>query len=189
MDLGTSAEDSDINLDASIDSIGNAMDSRFSTIQGVLQEVHLLACTTPPTRGAQILQQVTSLISFIDRYALAIDSMTQFNPNPCALIWGCLRMILKVSRQGDLSSAPGHRYLRSSENIFCFQVSQSAISYSDEVLRKVDLFGRQLLLYNRYEIYFEKSADFRKALAETYWDTLEFLYKAKGALLNVGTSC
>lgn len=35
-------------------------------------------------------------------------------------------------------------------------------------------------------MYFEKSADFGKALAETYLDALKFICQARDALLNLG---
>lgn len=45
-----------------------------------------------------ISQRLEPLIQFLDRHAKALDCMAQTQPNPSALIWGMLRIILEVSR-------------------------------------------------------------------------------------------
>lgn len=78
----------------------------FSNIQGVLQEIHVLSKASSSTRASRILGIITPFISFIDRYALAIDTFCQFNPAPSALIWGSLRVLLQVGPQLSLFAFP-----------------------------------------------------------------------------------
>lgn len=41
------------------------------------------------------------LIQFLDRHGRAIDCMVQTYPNPSALVWGILRVILEVRIEAD----------------------------------------------------------------------------------------
>lgn len=88
-----------INLDAYIRNIDSAevQEYSYSTVYGVLQEVQLLGARSTETRAAGVMRAMTPLISFIDRYSKAVDNITQYPSNPASLIWGCLRVLLRVS--------------------------------------------------------------------------------------------
>ena len=44
----------------------------------------------------RLSSRIQPFLHFLDRHARALDSMVQVYPNPSALIWGMLRMILEV---------------------------------------------------------------------------------------------
>ena len=48
----------------------------------------------------RLVARLEPFLQFLDRHAKALDSMVQVYPNPSALIWGTLRVILEV-RYGD----------------------------------------------------------------------------------------
>lgn len=56
-----------------------------------LDQQHAVSSTT-----RSISRHFEPLIYFLDRHAKAIDCMVQCYPNPSALIWGMLRVILDV---------------------------------------------------------------------------------------------
>lgn len=134
----------------------------FSNVQGVLQEIHVLARASSSTHSLHMLEMITPFLSFIDKYALAIDSFCQFNPAPSALIWGSLRVIL--------------------------QIAQSATLYSGRVLRMVGRFGSHLAIYSRYEGMFENSVHFQTALKASFMDAVMLLRRARDTLLQKGQS-
>ncbi|KAM3511901.1 hypothetical protein MY11210_004442 [Beauveria gryllotalpidicola] len=134
---------------------------RFSTVQGVLLEIQLLSAHGPTPRGAVGLGALTPFISFVDRYSAAVDMVAQNFGAPSCLIWGCLRVILKVGR--------------------------SVPFYFTDLLRLVERFGAQLCLYSRYDALFNGHGDFMAALSDTYMDAIIFLRKARDALRANGS--
>ena len=44
----------------------------------------------------RLIARLEPFLYFLDRHARALDSMVQVYPNPSALIWGLLRVILEV---------------------------------------------------------------------------------------------
>ncbi|KAM3523884.1 hypothetical protein NHJ13051_004861 [Beauveria bassiana] len=134
---------------------------KFSTVQGVLLEIQLLGVHGPTPRGAAGLGALTPFISFIDRYSNAVDMMVQNFGAPSCLIWGCLRVILKVGR--------------------------SVSFFFTDLLGLVERFGTQLCLYSRYDALFDGHTDFMAALSDTYMDALIFLRKARDALRANGS--
>lgn len=43
-----------------------------------------------------LISRIDPFLRFLDRHAKALDSMVQVYPNPSALIWGIVRMVLDV---------------------------------------------------------------------------------------------
>jgi len=74
------------------------LEYRFSTIQDVLLEIQLLEVRRAEGKGNEVLRVFTSFISFIERYSKAVDMMAQYNASPSCLIWGCLRVVLRVCK-------------------------------------------------------------------------------------------
>lgn len=72
------------------------LEYQVSTVQDVLKEIQLLSAKTTLTRADSALRVLTPFISFIDRYSAAVDMMAQNFGSPSCLIWGCLRVILRV---------------------------------------------------------------------------------------------
>ncbi|KAM0670873.1 hypothetical protein ACQRIU_001268 [Beauveria bassiana] len=136
---------------------------KFSTVQGVLLEIQLLSAHGPTPRGAVGLGVLTPFISFVDRYSTAVDMMVQNFAAPSCLIWGCLRVILKVISLG-------------------VEVGRSVPFYFTDLLRLVERFGTQLCLHSRYDALFNGHGEFMAALSDTYMDALIFLRKARDAL-------
>ena len=48
------------------------------------------------SKSRSLISRIDPFLRFIDRHAKALDSMVQFYPNPSALIWGIVRVILEV---------------------------------------------------------------------------------------------
>ncbi|PMB65156.1 Nephrocystin-3 [Beauveria bassiana] len=139
---------------------------KFSTVQGVLLEIQLLSAHGPTPSGTVELGVLTPFISFVDRYSAAVDMMVQNFGAPSCLIWGCLRVILKVTSLFDCNCAVG----------------RSMPFYFTDLLRLVERFGAQLCLYNRYDALFNGHDEFMAALSDTYMDAIIFLRKARDAL-------
>ena len=47
-----------------------------------------------------LTRRLEPFLSFLDRHAKALDSMVQVHPNPSALIWGIIRVVLEVTLLG-----------------------------------------------------------------------------------------
>ncbi|KAI1742093.1 NACHT domain protein [Xylaria scruposa] len=131
---------------------------QYSTIHAVVQEIGVLGRSSTRERSHTILQAITPFISFIDRYSLAIDNMAQYQSNPCSLIWGSLRILLRMA--------------------------QSVPFYFDKLLEMVTDLGARLNLYNQYAKQFSNIPEFQVALADTFKDALVFLHQARNALLG-----
>jgi hypothetical protein len=73
-------------------------DFRYTTLQHVVLEVQRLDERQVATSiSRKIGSRIDPLISFLQRYARALDTMVQAYPYPSALIWGLLRVLLVVS--------------------------------------------------------------------------------------------
>ncbi|KAF3767279.1 hypothetical protein M406DRAFT_69440 [Cryphonectria parasitica EP155] len=105
------------------------------------------------------MRVLTPFISFIDRYSRAVDNLTQYASNPASLIWGCLRVLLRVA--------------------------QSVNFYFEGLLRLIQNLGERLSVFNRYEKHFSEIEDFKGALSDTYMDALVFLRQARAVFVRL----
>jgi hypothetical protein len=48
------------------------------------------------SKSRRLARRLEPSFRFLDRYARALDSIAQVHPNPSALIWGIVRVILEV---------------------------------------------------------------------------------------------
>lgn len=48
------------------------------------------------SKSRSLISRLDPFLRFLDRHAKALDSMVQVYPNPSALIWGVVRVILDV---------------------------------------------------------------------------------------------
>jgi hypothetical protein len=68
------------------------------TVNDVLADVESLERKQAVfSRTRRVSRRIDPMIKFLQRYAMAVDTMVQFSPQPSALAWGCLRFILEVS--------------------------------------------------------------------------------------------
>ncbi|KAI1828424.1 NACHT domain protein [Xylaria intraflava] len=133
------------------------LEYKFCAVQDIIQEIQILRLQSSESRAHKALQIITPFVSFIDRYSRAIDNMVQFNASPASLIWGSLRVVLRLV--------------------------QSLPFYFVDLFRMVERLGAQLSLYNQYyEQLFHGAEDFQAILLETYMDVLIFLRHAREAL-------
>jgi len=77
-------------------------DERFrfiaTTINDVLLDVqHLEKYQAMFSKTRQISRRIEPVIKFLQRYAIAVDVFVQFDPQPSALAWGCLRFLIEAS--------------------------------------------------------------------------------------------
>lgn len=67
------------------------------TILDVLVNVRDLdASHASSSTSRSLARRIDPFLCFLDRHARALDSMVQVYPNPSALIWGMLRVVLEV---------------------------------------------------------------------------------------------
>ena len=69
-----------------------------ATLRDVLVNVRELDgahASSSTTRS--LARRIDPFLRFLDRHAKALDSMVQVYPNPSALIWGVVRVILEVN--------------------------------------------------------------------------------------------
>ncbi|KAI0473906.1 hypothetical protein GGR56DRAFT_696525 [Xylariaceae sp. FL0804] len=109
------------------------------------------------TRSVAVKARLMSLISFVDRYAAAVDCLTQGSTgglvNPAALIWGLVRVLLEVV--------------------------SSAATYFSSVLCLLESLGRTVSLYSAYEDLYPGQPRFQHALVRVYADIILVLGKAR----------
>jgi hypothetical protein len=68
-----------------------------TTVNDILQDVQILERKQSIfSRSRQVSRRIQPAISFLQRYAMAIDTEVQFSPQPSALAWGCLRFLIQV---------------------------------------------------------------------------------------------
>ena len=82
---------------------GQAEKASFSdlTLNDVFARLeHLDRVHFSSSKVRRLIARLEPFLYFLDRHAKALDSMVQVYPNPSALIWGSLRVILEV-RHGD----------------------------------------------------------------------------------------
>lgn len=68
----------------------------FVTVKDVLLEIQKLGAEQSRSFADKTLRVLTPLISFVDRYAKSMDSIVQNLPCPAAIVWGCLRALIRV---------------------------------------------------------------------------------------------
>ncbi|KAL8689940.1 MAG: hypothetical protein Q9218_004502 [Villophora microphyllina] len=101
----------------------------------------------------RLVARLEPFLYFLDRHAKALDSMVQVYPNPSAMIWGFLRVIL-----------------------------ESTLSFSQYFKKLVDMMeslGGSLSVYQEYERLLSSESQFQETLADVYFETMVFLKKAK----------
>jgi hypothetical protein len=76
-----------------------------TTVNDVLLDVqHLETHQATLSKTRRISRRIEPVIKFLQRYAMAVDTLVQFDPHPSALAWGCLRFLIEVS---DLDTLRG----------------------------------------------------------------------------------
>jgi hypothetical protein len=141
------------------------------TLKDVLVNVHDLDrqhATSSKTRN--LIRRLEPFLSFLDRHAKALDSIAQVRPNPSALIWGLVRVLLEVS--SPWFSGP--------MKLICWTI-KTALAYSQYFKKLVAMTERlsdSFALYQEYEKILNGDRRFQEALAAVYFDVLVFLKKA-----------
>ncbi|OAL21718.1 hypothetical protein AYO22_07660 [Fonsecaea multimorphosa] len=127
---------------------------QHTTFQDVISEVESLEKKqAASSHTVKIKSRIQPLLSFLDRYGRALDSLTQAKPIPFSLVWGLVRILLEVASSHS-------RYL------------ERLIDAVEDITDKVSL-------YAEYESLLKGDLRFQAALADVYYDTLVFLHKAK----------
>ncbi|KAH0537354.1 hypothetical protein FGG08_005833 [Glutinoglossum americanum] len=104
------------------------------------------------SKSRNLIRRLEPFLGFLDRHAKALDSIAQVHPNPSALIWGLVRVLL-----------------------------ETALAYSQYFKKLVAMTERlsdSLTLYQEYEGILNGDRRFQEALATVYFDVLVFLKKA-----------
>jgi hypothetical protein len=69
-----------------------------TTVNDVLLDVqHLEKQQSVSSKTRRLSRRIEPVIKFLQRYAMAVDTLVQFDPQPSALGWGCLRFLIEVS--------------------------------------------------------------------------------------------
>ena len=69
-------------------------DLTFNDVFATLEHLDQVHFSMSKTR--RLFARLKPFLSFLDRHSKALDSMVQAHPNPSALVWGFLRVILEV---------------------------------------------------------------------------------------------
>lgn len=73
-----------------------------TTVEDVLQEVRLLERQqSTQSRFRRLAHYLEPLLDFLMMYSPALDVIAQYDANPSALVWGCLRALLQVGARID----------------------------------------------------------------------------------------
>lgn len=68
-----------------------------TTVNDVLLDVQSLEKQQAMfSKTRRISRRIEPVINFLQRYAMAVDTLVQFDPQPSALAWGCLRFLIEV---------------------------------------------------------------------------------------------
>lgn len=68
-----------------------------ATVRDVLLDVEELERRQAlSSKTRRISKRLDPFIKFLQRYAMAVDTIVQFDPAPSALAWGCFRFIIEV---------------------------------------------------------------------------------------------
>ncbi|RDW56366.1 hypothetical protein BP5796_13241 [Coleophoma crateriformis] len=105
------------------------------------------------SKTRRISRRIDPFIKFLQRYAAAVDTLVQFDPQPSALAWGCLRFLIEMA------------------SLFA--------KHFAKIVGMMEQIGDMLPLYERYTQMFADSAPFREALANMYFDVVLFLCRAR----------
>jgi hypothetical protein len=71
-----------------------------TTVSDVLLDVqHLEKQQALFSKTRRISRRIDPFIKFLQRYAMAVDTLVQFDPQPSALAWGCLRSLIEVKKK------------------------------------------------------------------------------------------
>ncbi|OTB00301.1 hypothetical protein M426DRAFT_66233 [Hypoxylon sp. CI-4A] len=123
------------------------------TVYEVLEEVKTLEASAFHCRSSQATRMITPFLSFIDRYSTVVDTMVQYDVSPACIIWGTLKMVIKMA--GNVSS------------------------WWTKLTTILGQLGNQLATYQRYEQLLGHPQEFKSALTATYIDIIMFLQSAK----------
>ncbi|KAF3933487.1 hypothetical protein ABW19_dt0206929 [Dactylella cylindrospora] len=127
---------------------------RSTTVEDVFREVKRLRRKQGKlSRSHKFLEQLRPIVEVCGRYATAVDTMVQADPNPGALVWGCMKVLLNVA---------SHHF-----------------NYVDSLMAMLLQIGDLLPILKDFEVTLQSSRKFQERLAEVYFDILEFLHKAK----------
>lgn len=126
----------------------------------------------------RLIARLEPFLYFLDRHAKALDSMVQVYPNPSALIWGSLRVILEVRHGPSYDCLP----------VLTLD-AQSTLSFSQYFKNLADMMerlGSSVSVYQEYEKLLSTEQHFQEALADVYFETMVFLKKAKAVFSRKG---
>ncbi|KAG8528973.1 uncharacterized protein KY384_006662 [Bacidia gigantensis] len=149
-------------------------DLTLSDVIARLQHLERLQYSSSKVR--RLIARLEPFLYFVDRHAKALDSMVQVDPNPSALIWGFLRVILEVRHHDCLNCLPLIKLN-----------TQSTLSFSQYFRKLVDMLerlGSSLAVYQEYEKLLSSEHQFQETLAEVYFEIMVFLKKAKAERLE-----
>ncbi|KAH8806116.1 hypothetical protein F5884DRAFT_469786 [Xylogone sp. PMI_703] len=132
-----------------------------TTVNDVLHDVQNLdRRQAMVSKTRRLSKRIEPVIKFLQRYAMAVDTLVQFDPTPSALAWGCFRFIIEVAN--------------------------SYAKYFTKMVMMMEEIGDLLPLYERYEQMFADSVAFREALTNMYFDVVLFLCKARSVFKSNG---
>lgn len=68
-----------------------------TTVNDILLDVQYLEKQQAQfSKTRRLSRRIDPFIKFLERYALVVDNIVQFDPQPSALAWGCLRFLIEV---------------------------------------------------------------------------------------------
>ncbi|KAI0895170.1 hypothetical protein F4806DRAFT_503125 [Annulohypoxylon nitens] len=130
----------------------------YATVFEILEEVKALETSPSSHQSSQALRILTPFLSFIDRYSTVADTLVQYDVSPACIIWGSLKMIVRMISGIE--------------------------SWWAKLIGVLGQLGNQLMKYHRYEQLFRDSQALKSALAATYVDIIIFLERIKQRVQN-----
>ncbi|KAI1877911.1 uncharacterized protein JN550_000093 [Neoarthrinium moseri] len=136
----------------------NVLGFRECSLQDVLDEITQVESLHEEkwVSKYRIRSRLNHLISFVDRYAKAVDCLVQTangsGVNPAAFIWGLLRVLLETA--------------------------SSAVKYFASLMDLLEDLGRAASLYTQYDNMYSHHPRFQNALVNVYVDIMLVLQKA-----------
>ncbi|KAI1866917.1 hypothetical protein JX265_007493 [Neoarthrinium moseri] len=137
----------------------NVLGFRECSLQDVLDEITQVESLHEEkwVSKYRIRSRLNHLISFVDRYAKAVDCLVQTangsGVNPAAFIWGLLRVFLETA--------------------------SSAVKYFASLMDLLEDLGRAASLYTQYDNMYSHHPRFQNALVNVYVDIMLVLQKAR----------
>jgi hypothetical protein len=155
-------------------------DFTFATVEEVLENARALEKEQgSSSRSRRVFTCIEPVVKFLQRYARVIDTIIQYDVQPSALAWGCLRFLLTVSYLNCVS-------LKYRTKLCVTQVAASSTAYFTKLLEMMGKIGDVLSLYERYAEMLSDSESFKKAFANVYYDIVCFLWKARRVFKSSG---